>query len=56
MSVTTLSARLDEQATDLTLGIIREPLQPVGSNILLDDAVSPPLIGFGVRAQQSCEK
>jgi hypothetical protein len=44
-------ARLDEQATDLSLCIIRQLLQPVGSNVLLDNAVSPSLIGFGVSAQ-----
>jgi hypothetical protein len=49
-------ARLDEQATDLTLGIIRQLLQPVGSDVLLDNAVSPPLIRFNVSAQQSYEK
>jgi len=44
-------ARPDEQATDLTLGIIRQLLQPVGSNVLRDNAISPSLIGFGVGAQ-----
>jgi len=44
-------ARLDEQAADLSLRVVRQLLQPVGSNVLLDNAVSPSLIGFGVRAQ-----
>jgi hypothetical protein len=46
-----LLARLDEQAADLPLCIIRQLLQPVGSNILLDNAVGPSLIGFSIRAQ-----
>jgi hypothetical protein len=44
-------APLDDQPTDLTLRIIRKLLQSMGSNVLLDNAASPSLIGFGVRAQ-----
>jgi hypothetical protein len=35
----------------LTLGIVRQLLQPVGSNVLLDDAISPSLIRFDASAQ-----
>jgi hypothetical protein len=44
-------ARLDDQATDLTLRIVRQLLQSVGGNVGLDNAVSPPLIRFSIRTQ-----
>jgi len=49
-------ARFGEQSANLTLGIVREFLQPVSGNVRLDDAASPSLTGFDVSAQQSCEK
>jgi len=49
-------ARFSEQATDLTLGIVRQFLQAVGVNVGLNNAASPSLTGFDVSAQQSCEK
>jgi len=49
-------ARLKKQTTDLTLCIIRQLLQPVGGNVLLNNAVGPSLTGFDLSAQQSCEK
>ena len=45
--------RLGKQATDLTLSVIRQLLQPVGGNVLLDNAVCPSLTGFDLNAQQS---
>jgi hypothetical protein len=56
MSVTILSASLDQQALNLALGIVGHFLQSVGCNIRLDNAVSPSLIGVDVSAQQSCKK
>jgi hypothetical protein len=44
-------ARLHKQTADLSLCIVRQLLQPVGSNVLFNNAVSPSLIGFGEGAQ-----
>ena len=42
--------------TDLKFCIVRQLLQPMSGNVLLNNAVGPPLAGFDVSAQQSCEK
>jgi hypothetical protein len=46
-----VAARLDEQTADLPLRIIGQLLQSMGSNVLLDRAVRPPLIELSVSAQ-----
>ena len=51
MSVTMVIAILGEQAADLTFSVIRQLLQPVGSDILLDNAVGPSLPGFDLNTQ-----
>jgi hypothetical protein len=44
-------ARPGEQAANLTLGIVREFVQPVVGNVRLDNAISASLGGFEVDAQ-----
>jgi hypothetical protein len=40
----------------LTLGIVRQVLQPVVGNVRFNNAASLSLTGFEVSTQQSCEK
>jgi hypothetical protein len=49
-------ARPGEQASDLTLGIVGQVLQPVVGNVCVNNAAGLSFAGFDVRAQQSCEK
>jgi hypothetical protein len=42
--------RFCEQATNLTLGIVGQFLQPVGGNVRLGNTVRPSLTGFDVSA------
>jgi hypothetical protein len=44
-------ARSGEQAADLTLGIVRQVLQPVVGNVSLNNAASPSFTGLDVSAQ-----
>jgi hypothetical protein len=51
-----LLARFIKQAPNSTLGIVRQFLQPVDGNVLLNRAVGPALTRLDLDAQQSCEK
>ena len=51
MSVTMLSACLGVQTANLTLGIVRQALQPMAGNVRLYNAASLSLTGFHVSPQ-----
>jgi hypothetical protein len=55
MSVTMLPATSENQALDVTLGVIRH-LAAVDDKILLDHTVRMSLTRFDMSAQQSCNK